>query len=225
MTHLQEQLSQLRQSVTGMAALVAGQLRKSISALIDHDIDLANEVIFNEKRVNATELKIDKDCENIFALLTPVAHDMRFVFASLKINTDLERIGDYADGIAKLVIEAKNSFDSVLVEAVDVSSMYEITDDMLQHVGKAYELDDTMMAKTVFSQDLMLNDINHNATFVVADYCRKNPDKIEQALYLLSIVRKLERAGDHITNIAEEVIFFKEARILKHDKEGKLKEL
>lgn len=223
MTQLQEKLIQLKQTVTDMAALVASQLRKSISALIDHDIDLANEVIYNEKRVNATELKIDKDCENIFALLTPVAHDMRFVFASLKINTDLERIGDYADGIAKLVLDAKDTFDNALVEAVEVNRMYQITEDMLQHVARAYEADNTTAAKTVFSQDLLLNEINRNATPIVAEYCRNNPEKIEQALYLLSIVRKLERAGDHITNIAEEVIFFKEARILKHDKKGKLK--
>lgn len=78
-------------------------------ALLDYDEDLANEVVHNERRVNAFELNIDKDCENIFALLTPVAHDMRFVFSTLKINSDLERIGDYAEGIANLVILGKKS--------------------------------------------------------------------------------------------------------------------
>ncbi|MEJ7683860.1 MAG: PhoU domain-containing protein [Segetibacter sp.] len=102
MTHLQEQLDQLREDLSDMAFLVESQLKKSLLSLFEKDEDLANEVLHNEKRVNAFELKIDKDCENIFALLTPVAHDMRLVFATLKINADLERIGDYADGIARL---------------------------------------------------------------------------------------------------------------------------
>ena len=89
MTHLQEQLNELRESLSDMAGTVQSQLKKSTCALFDADEDLANEVLINEKRVNALELKIDKDCENIFALLTPVAHDMRFVFATLKINADL----------------------------------------------------------------------------------------------------------------------------------------
>ncbi|HYJ37235.1 MAG TPA: PhoU domain-containing protein, partial [Chitinophagaceae bacterium] len=78
MTHLQEELTQLRESVSDMAILVKNQLKKSVCSLLDEDEDLANEVLFNEKRVNALELKIDRDCEQIFALLNPVAHDMRF---------------------------------------------------------------------------------------------------------------------------------------------------
>src|SRR5687767_1753902 len=107
MTHLQEQLDNLRKSLTEMASLVEKQLEKSIDALLEEDEDKANEVLHAERRVNAFELKIDNDCENIFALLTPVAHDMRFVFATLKINGDLERIGDYAESIAGTVLIGK----------------------------------------------------------------------------------------------------------------------
>lgn len=218
MTHLQEELKFLRETLSEMAKLVGSQLKKSFQALADDDQDLANEVVFNEKRVNASELKIDKDCEHIFALLTPVAHDMRFVFATLKINADLERIGDYAEGIAKLSLQGELKFDKALMEKLQLKKMYDTAFEMMKDVTKAYCDDDTKIARSVFTKDIVLNDINFFATDIVADYCKDNLDKIHQALYLLSIVRKMERVGDHITNIAEEIIFYKEARVLKHGK-------
>jgi phosphate transport system protein len=218
MTHLQEELKYLRESLSEMAKLVTSQLKKSYGALSERDQDLANEVIFNEKRVNASELKIDKDCEHIFALLNPVAHDMRFVFATLKINADLERIGDYAEGIAKLSIQGELDFDQSLIEKLQLKKMHDTAIIMMQDVTKAYCDDDTKLARSVFTKDVVLNDLNFLSTNIVADYCKENTSRIHQALYLLSIMRKMERVGDHITNIAEEVIFYKEARVLKHGK-------
>ncbi len=220
MTHLQEQLDYLRTALTDMASLVESQLQKSIEALLKQDEDLANEVLHHEKRVNAFELRIDKECENIFALLTPVAHDMRLVFATLKMNADLERIGDYAEGISKIVVEGKKSFDQQLIQTLNISHMFEIVFAMLKDVIVAYSENDSRLARSVFSRDLLVNDINHNAMQLVVDYCRQNPQDIPQAINLLSIVRKLERVGDHVTNIAEEVIFFKEAQVLKHGNKG-----
>lgn len=216
MTHLQEALKELRESISEMARTVSRQLHKSIYALLDQDENLANVVIVNEKRVNAHELKIDEDCEQIFALYNPVAHDMRFVFSSLKMNSDLERIGDYAEGIAKLVILGQKKFDTQLIEKLELRKMYDICNTMLGDVITAYNEDDSQLASTVFARDLELNDINHNASAIVIDYFKANTDAIAQGLYLLSIIRKLERVGDHITNIAEDIIFYKEARQLKH---------
>lgn len=220
MTHLHEQLDQLREDLSDMAFLVQSQLSKSIASLLEKDEDLANEVLHNEKRVNAYELKIDKDCENIFALLTPLAHDMRLVFATLKINADLERIGDYADGIARLVILGHKQFDKVLVEKIQVEEMYDIAAAMLRDVIVAYTENDSRLARTVFSTDLQVNKINGQAVPIVVEYCKAANENLEQALHLLSIIHKLERVGDHVTNIAEEIIFFKEARILKHGNKG-----
>ena len=216
MTHLQEELKKLRETLSDMANMVTGQLKKSVSALLDADEDLANEVLHNENRVNAFELKIDRDCENIFTLLTPVAHDMRFVFSTLKINSDLERIGDYAEGIAMLVILGKKDFDAKLIKALELKNMYDIAYRMMVDITKAYWNDDSKLARSVYARDVQLNEINHNATQVTVDYCKNNPEHIAQALYLMSIIRKLERVGDHITNIAEDVIFYKEAQVLKH---------
>src|SRR5436189_1086180 len=111
MTHLDIEITRLKQEAVDMFELVITQLSKARAALLNYDKELAREVTFNEKRVNALELKIDKDCENIFALMNPVAIDLRFVLAVLKINSNLERIGDIADGIARYVSESENAFD------------------------------------------------------------------------------------------------------------------
>src|SRR5688500_189289 len=134
MTRLQEELSKLRESLSDMAVLVKKQLEKSVRSLLEEDEDLANEVIVNEKRVNAMELNIDRDCEHIFALLNPVAHDMRFVFSTLKINADLERIGDYGEGIAKLVLLGRKSFDKDLIEKIGVKEMFDTSFLMMENV-------------------------------------------------------------------------------------------
>ncbi|HSN61482.1 MAG TPA: phosphate signaling complex protein PhoU [Ferruginibacter sp.] len=220
MTHLQEQLDFLKKALADMASLVESQLQKSINALLEQDEDLANEVLHNEKRVNAYELKIDKDCENIFALLTPVAHDMRLVFATLKINADLERIGDYAEGISKIVVDGKKGFDFKLVQNLNLKHMFDIVFAMFKDVIVSYCENDSRLARSVFSRDLLVNDLNHKAMPIVVEFCKENNQAIPQAIELLSIMRKLERVGDHITNIAEEVIFFKEAQVLKHGNKG-----
>ena len=219
MTHLQEALSELKASLAEMADLVSRQLDKSIRALVENDEDQANEVVISEKRVNAAELRIDEACEYIFALLNPVANDMRLVFATLKINSDLERIGDYAEGIAKLVLLGKHSFNPQLIKDLQVEEMYEIAHHMLTDVTTAYTHEDTKLARTIFSRDSHLDKINSQATDIITQFCHEQPDNIPQALHLLTIIRKLERAGDHMTNIAEEIIFYVEAKVLKHKKD------
>ncbi len=220
MTQLEEKLQELRQNLSHMAYQVINQLKKSVASLTDADTDLANEVIFNEKRINGFELSIDRECAQIFALLTPVANDMRFVFATLKINADLERIGDYAEGIARLVLLGKKEFDPVLIESISLHKMSAIAFSMLEDTVKAYCEDDSKLARSVFARDHELDEINHNATQVLVDYFPKNMQRMHQGLYLLSVVRKLERVGDHTTNIAEEIIYYKEAKVLKHGNKG-----
>lgn len=216
MTHLDIELQQLKSETIEMWNLVILQLKKTHEALVAFDKDLAREVVSNEKRVNGLELKIDRDCENIFALFNPVAVDLRFVLAALKINNNLERTGDIAEGIAKFIISEAEPFDEKLLISTQVNEMYEEANDMLVDVLKAYENEDTRLARSVFKRDDMLDEINRNANKVIAEYIRNNPDKIEQGLYILSTIRKLERVGDQCKNIAEEIIFYIEAKVLKH---------
>jgi len=173
-------------------------------------------VNFNEKRVNALELKIDKDCENIFALFNPLAIDLRFVLAVLKINSNLERIGDIADGISRYVVETPAPFDPELLKVTRIEEMYSMAIEMLADVQKAFEHESSAVARGVFKKDDLLDELNNAANSVVEEFIKKHPDKISQALHIISTIRKLERTGDQTKNIAEEIIFYIEAKVLKH---------
>jgi phosphate transport system protein len=216
MTQLETELQQLKNEVKNMWGMVRGQLLKALSALMNFDRDLAREVVVMEKRVNATELKIDRDCENIFALYSPVAVDLRFLLAVLKINTNLERIGDIAEGIAKHVLSVNTAFKEELLEATKVIEMYRESIAMLEDTLTAFENEDTILARSVFEKDEFLDSINLQANELIEAYLKDHPGDMDQALYSLSIIRKLERVGDQSKNIAEEIIFYIEAKVLKH---------
>lgn len=216
MTQLETEIQHLKEEVKNMWGMVRGQLLKALSALLNFDKDLAREVVVMEKRVNATELKIDRDCENIFALYTPVAIDLRFLLAVLKINTNLERTGDIAEGIAKHVISVDRPFREDLLDATKVIEMYREAIAMLEDTLTAFENEDTILARSVFEKDEFLDEINTKSNELIEDYLKTNPEEIDQALYASSIIRKLERIGDQSKNIAEEIIFYIEAKVVKH---------
>ncbi|HET6226531.1 MAG TPA: phosphate signaling complex protein PhoU [Bacteroidia bacterium] len=217
MSHLDIELQQLKTESIKMWSLVNLQLRKGKEALLKIDKDLAREVILSERRVNAYELKLDRDCENIFALFNPVAVDLRFVLAVLKINSNLERTGDIVEGIARFVLNVDNTFDKKLLELTRVVEMYTAANNMMESVLEAFEKEDTALARKIFKEDELLDDINIKANAIVAQYVHNQPqDVVESALYLLSIIRKLERVGDQAKNMAEEIIFYIEAKVLKH---------
>jgi phosphate transport system protein len=216
MTHLETELKQLKDSITEMFSMVISQLSKSKDALVNLDKDLAREVRANERRINSFELKLDRDCENLIALFNPVAIDLRFVIASLKINSNLERIGDIAEGIANYVLYLKFEPSKDLLESTQLIKMFDTAILMLEMSMQSYANEDTSIARNSFREDEFLNEANLKSTEVIADYIRANPDNINQALYTISTVRKLERVGDQCKNIAEEVIFYMEAKVLKH---------
>jgi phosphate transport system protein len=134
---------------------------------------------------------------------------------------NLERTGDIAEGIAKFVINLPEDFDIQLLEITRVIEMFNQGNEMIAEVMNAFEKEDTLLARKVFKKDDLLDDINKNAATVVAEYITKNPDKIESALYILSSIRKLERVGDQAKNMAEEIIFYSEAKVLKHKAKNK----
>lgn len=216
MTHLDVELKRLKAEIVEMFELVTLQMKKSQMAFIGFDREIAREVNFNEKRVNALELKIDKDCENIFALFNPVAIDLRFVLAVLKINSNLERIGDIADGISRYVIGTGNAFDKELIDVTRVNEMFDMAVKMLSDVQKAFDAEDTKIARGIFQKDDLLDEINENANSVIETYIRSHEQNISQSLHIISAVRKLERTGDQVKNVAEEIIFYLEAKVLKH---------
>jgi len=216
MTQLENEIGALKKELANMWILVQSQLNKAREAMVNFDKDLAREVLVKEKRVNSFELKIDRDCENIFALYCPVAIDLRFLLAALKINTNLERIGDIAAGVAKYVIDSTAGFDKKVLEATDVIRMYDEAINIVIDTRTAFENEDTALARSVFKHDEMLDAVNHKANANVGEVIKEDITMLNEALFILSIIRKLERIGDQSKNIAEEIIFYVEAKILKH---------
>jgi phosphate transport system protein len=222
MTPLEIEINGVKKELINMWILVQSQLNKAKDAMVLFDKDLAREVLVKEKRVNAFELKIDRDCENVFALHCPVAIDLRFLLAALKINTNLERIGDIAAGIAKYVVDSSVNFDAAAMESTSMIRMYDEAVNILTDTRSAFEKEDTVLARSIFKRDDVLDDINDNAPITVAEVIKKDIESLPEALYILSIIRKLERVGDQSKNIAEEIIFYVEAKILKHYESSRL---
>src|ERR1700754_1929516 len=157
MAQIETELQLLKTEAVNMWTLVNSQLSKARQAFLTFDKDLAREVVLKEKRVNGSELKIDRDCENIFALYSPVAIDLRFLLAILKINSNLERIGDIAEGIAKYVLSADEAFTAELLKATKVQDMYNEAMIMLEDTQHAFENEDTVLARGVFKKDEFLD--------------------------------------------------------------------
>ncbi|MET4081989.1 phosphate transport system protein [Pedobacter sp. UYP30] len=216
MTQFEREIQDLKSEVINMWQLVLSQLTKAKEAMLTFDKDLAREVMAHEKRVNALELKIDRDCENIFALYCPVAIDLRFLLAVLKINTNLERIGDIADGIAMYIADSKVKFNKDFLESSQLVQMYNNSINILTDAQTAFEFENTTLARTIFSKDVILDTINKKADDNISKYIQEDIKNINEALIILSIIRKLERVGDQSKNIAEECIFYIEAKVLKH---------
>jgi len=218
MTHLDTELKQLRASVIEMWNLVISQLEKAKIIIEKNDKNLYAEVKANEKRVDAFELKLDMDCENILALFNPVASDLRFVLAVLKINYNLERIGDYAKGISAVIKDIDHKFDKESLNETHISEMFDVCISMLTETLDSFETENNISARNVFIKDSILDDINKKANKIAACLIEKNPKNITNTLNLLSIIRKLERVGDQSKNISEEIIFYLEALVVKHKK-------
>ncbi len=220
MTQLENELQALKVELISMWNLVESQLKKSRNALVNFDRDLAREVVLKERRVNAFELKLDRDCEDIFALYCPVAIDLRFLLAVLKINTNLERIGDYAEGISKYIIEMDTVFHQGVLNTSNLVTMFDDAIKILADTRLAFENDNTTLARSIFKRDEALDIINANAMTSVSECIRQDINVLSDSLYILSIIRKLERVGDQSKNIAEEIIFYIEAKVLKHDEKS-----
>ena len=217
MRHLEEELNSLRNDIIEMWKLTLSQVTKAGEAVVSFDKDLAVQVSAREKKVDAYELKIDNICENIIALYQPLAVDLRFVLASIKINSNLERIADFAYGMSKQLIQYPTmSLDAELIGKTHLKEMFDAVITMLSQGLEALENEKAGIAAAIFTEDNVVDNINNEAPRIIADYIEQNPDRAFDCLQFISIFRKLERIGDHCSNIAEEIFFYLEAKVLKH---------
>lgn len=222
---VENELQTIKNEVNEMWTLVYQQLSDAYQAVLNADTSLADKVAAREKRVNAFELKIDSDIEDFIALYNPVAVDLRFALAMLKINNNLERIGDYADSIARFVIRTQlKPENKVLFSDLQIHEMFDTVLAMLNTTYEALQKQDLAMAKSVFEKDEVLDVLNQNAINALAVHATEHPEDIKLCLETAGIFRKLERAGDHINNLAEETIFYIDAEVLKHRKSSDLQE-
>jgi phosphate transport system protein len=221
MTNLEAALEELKSDILEMSRMVQSQLSKCKEAAINNDMDLAKEVSNNEKRINAMDLKIDRECEDILALHTPVATDLRFVLASIKICSNLERIGDNVHRIAKSTAKIIKKADISLIKNFKIIAMYDTASSMLNDARAAMEEEDSTLARKVFQKDEFLNAVTHRADGIAVKLIKEGKVNPKIILELFSIVRKLERVGDLNMNLAEEIIFHLEAKVLRHKKPKK----
>lgn len=214
---IESELILLKKEIDEMWTLVYNQLDRAGESALTLDKELAQQVTVRERRVNAFELKIDSDVEDIIALYNPVAIDLRFVLAMLKINSNLERLGDFAEGISRFVMRCNEPvLDADLLSRLRLAEMQTEVLSMLEMAKRALNEESNELATAVFAKDNLLDEINIQATDILADYIIEHPEATRTCLELVGVFRKLERAGDHITNIAEEIVFFVDAKVLKH---------
>jgi phosphate transport system protein len=213
---LEKELKVLRQNIIEMTLLVNSQIEKACEAFDTANKDLAMEVIANERRINAYELKMDADCENILALHNPVAADLRFVMAGYNIVSTLERIADNAEGIARYVLEMNTPIQPAIKDLIGFGKMKVTVLEMMDDALDAFEEEAPGKAYNIPNRDLVLNDINIRSSDIMVQLIRENPDDIKKLLFLFSTIKKMERIGDLIKNIAEETIFYIEAKVVKH---------
>lgn len=218
MTVIEQEIAGLKNSISEMWALVQQQLYNAGEAMLTGDKKLAYKVISRERRVNAFELKIDSDCEDIIALYAPVAIDLRFVLAMYKINTNLERLGDFAESIARFAgnLPEGKPIDPELIKKTRVEEMLDELLGMIALTKEAFEKENSEIASRIFLKDNLIDEINHNSTTCIAHYIESHPDSALVGLYMAGVIRKMERFGDHCTNIAEELIFYLDAKVMKH---------
>jgi phosphate transport system protein len=221
MNPLETELHQLKTNVVEMWDVVINQIQKARDVIESGNQDMVHEMAAGEKWIDSYELKNDLDCENLLALHNPLANDLRFVLAVLKINYNLERIADFAWGIAKTVRDEGKSLSAEGIEKSNLILMLNTCIQMLRDALSAFEVDNNELAGSIFEKDKILDINNKNANTVVASLIKANPDHVMNYLNLLTTIRKVERMGDHTKNISEEIIFYIEAKVLRHNRKKK----
>lgn len=218
MSIIEPELTALKDNLLDMINLVIGQIERSKDAIDKVDVKLAEEIMEDEKKINNQELSIDRDCENVLALHTPVAIDLRFVLSALRISNDLERIGDNTNGLAKFVKQNSKEINKKLLEEFKLKEMLEILSSMLVGMRQALKDEDSALAKETLKKNTLFDEFNKKALKTAEAILKEQSTNPKIILRLFSIVRALERSGALAKNIGEEIVFHVEAEVLKHYK-------
>ncbi len=216
--HFQEQLEVLKERLLVMGGLAEERVRAVVEGLVDRNVDLVDAVQSGDEPLNSLHIEIDNRCFKMLALHQPMATDLRAIVAGVKINTDLERVGDLAVNIAEAV--RRYLLHPPVKQLIDIPRMAEIAQRMLRDALDSFVRRDVDLAQGVLNEDDKLDALKTQVFRELLTYMLQDPSTIEPGLDLILISRHLERIGDHATNIAEDVIFMVSARDVRHHPPG-----
>ncbi len=214
--HLQREIERVKKNILSLSAIVEEQVQDAVRALLERDADLAQKVEARDEEIDRREVDVEEECLKILALHQPVAIDLRFIVSAMKINNDLERIGDLAVNMARKAVSfaAESSMDI----AFDIAGMWQKTQSMLRDSIDALVNMNGPLAAEVCARDDEVDRIKHDIRVGVEEQIRREPERVRPLMRLLAVSRNLERIADCATNIAEDVIYMAEGRIIRHNK-------
>ena len=216
--HFDQELKDLNKDILKMSALAEEAIYKSIEALKNRDAESAKKIIDNDAVVDTLELAVDEKCIDLIARYQPMARDLRFITTGMKINAELERIAGLAVNISQRVLEIVDK--PILKPLIDIPKLTEIARKMVKDVIDAFLNSDEKLARKVIFSDSEADKLrNLIQKELVNDYMSKDPETVTRGVPLLLIARQLERICDHATNIAEDVIYMVQAKVVKHHPE------
>jgi phosphate transport system protein len=212
--HIERQIEGLKERILRVGTLVEEAISKSITALINHDSALGQRVIMNDEEIDRMEVEVEEECLKILALYQPVAADLRFVVAVLKINNDLERMGDLARNIAKRVTQLAAGRPYELPREIRTMAMQ--AQEMVKQCLDAVVNGDPALARQIRAEDDIVDDARLEVRRQVMRSIKDDPEALESLLWINSVSKHIERIADMATNIAEDVIYMVEGEIIRH---------
>jgi phosphate transport system protein len=215
--HFEQELEQLKAKLLEMSALVESAVYRSVQGVVEKNEELAHQVLKNESRINQLEIEIDDMAISLLALQAPLAADLRLVTAAIKINNDLERMGDLSVSIAQAALSLIR--EPIIRPLIDIPHIAGLAQGMVRKALDAFVNRDPELARSVLASDDAVDNMRTASYHELISFMESNPQQIPQALYLLSVVRNLERIADHSTNIAEDVLFLVKGIDVRHHNE------
>lgn len=217
MRHFEQDLDKLKAKLLEMSALVESAVYRSVQGVVEKNEELALQVLKNETRINQLEIEIDDMAISLLALQHPLAQDLRLVTAAIKINNDLERMGDLSASIAQSALALIR--EPVIRPLIDIPHIAGLAQSMVRKALDAFVTRDPELARSVLASDDAVDNMRTASYHELISFMEKNPEHIPQALNLLTVVRNLERIADHSTNIAEDVLFLVKGIDVRHHNE------
>jgi phosphate transport system protein len=216
--HFQHELEQLKAKLLEMSALVESAIYRSVQGVVEKNEELARQVLKNEARINQLEIEIDDMAIGLLALQAPMAADLRLITAAIKINNDLERMGDLSVSMAESAIALMS--EPVIRPLIDIPHIAALAQGMVRKALDSFVSRDAELARSVLASDDAVDNLRTASYHELTSFMENNSSQIPQALRLLSVVRNLERIADHATNIAEDVLFLVKGIDVRHHNEN-----